>query len=127
MLINNISILLFNSILILLQKNILCVHIISFLVDSQQYSFRHVFLSLNLRYQREIYRRKYGISFPLAILSFDVFSGNSLFSLKLVKYFVRVSFHSPREILAPVATSYSIQFGSNRLDSKGSLIKFLSE
>jgi len=33
---NNISILLFNSILILLQKNILCVHIISFLVDSQQ-------------------------------------------------------------------------------------------
>jgi len=45
LLINNISILLFNSILILLQKNILCVHIISFLVDSQQDSFRHVFES----------------------------------------------------------------------------------
>lgn len=58
-------------------------------------------------------------------LFFCIFQHGSLFSLKLVKYFARVSFHSPREILAPAATSHSIQFGSSRLDSKGSLIKFL--
>lgn len=64
--------------------------------------------------------------FPLSGGSLPVvYSRVSLFSLKLVKYFARVSFHSPREILAPAVTSYSIQFGSTRLDSKGSLIKFL--
>lgn len=54
--------------------------------------------------------------FSLPLLSFDDFPRSSLFSPKLVKYFVRVSFHLPQEILTPAATSYSIRFESTRFE-----------